>query len=1013
MGDIVNTATIKVVADGSGVEAGLRPIDDATARTGKNLENLGATAQKTSKTIEGMGRGPGLSGVGEGADTAATRVDRATKSMADSIQRAIQSQAALAAGAKGTAENFAALAQVRGVNTDALKPLLAQLDEAKRKADLAADAQRRLDESTKFLNDLKSRADGLGKTASQLAEIRAAELGVSDAAGPMIAKMREAEQAGQGSFGKLGDMASKLKTVVLGLAASAAAAGAAFAAVINSSINGLAELDDMTQKTGASVESLSKIQKVVTVYGPDMSAVDGALSKLAKGMATVDDETNKVQKALGALGLSSKDASGKLRDPAEVLVDVSKKLQNYNDGAAKTALITDLIGKSGAELMPFLNDLAENYDKMSSVSADAAGSAASFQDQLGWMKLRVKELFTTITIDALPALNDLAGAFLDVYNGQKDLGKPDTKKWADEIALAIAQAADGAAALGRGIAVIWNSLKAVKADISLASSFAINANPLVVGYKVATGGSPSADLKKATAERNKIVEDANKTLMELLDKPLPEFEKAFTARLAARGKEASTPAGDEERKKDLLYSTGNDPAIKAAEAAAKKEESAYAGVVAAIQTKIAENRLEIAVGQEASESQKLQIKVDQELAAGKLKLSDSHREIVQAKLAELAASEQLVKVQQAEKDGMAWMQQSAQVRNLAIASLATQYELYGKTTDAREMAMVSIKAEADIEKFLNDERRKGIDISQELEAQLRAEKDMRVEVDQATLGQIKALGYASQLDDLNKLSGLETIADYQSYAAAKLAIDAETWQERIRLAGDGTEAQKILQKSFDAWYADQQGASDPFKKMQLSLARYGRDATDIGAQIGSALTSAFDGAANAFANFATTGKLSFRDLATSIISDLVRIQAKAAIGGLAQSFLGAIGTDTTGGWGASLMKSFGISGARAAGGPVASGQSYLVGERGPEIFTPSNSGSITPNHLIGSGGGGGAVNINLVTNVSDGGSSSQTSGASSSNARAAADALNAKMKSIIAQETRQGGSIWKLWQGRG
>lgn len=35
--------------------------------------------------------------------------------------------------------------------------------------------------------------------------------------------------------------------------------------------------------------------------------------------------------------------------------------------------------------------------------------------------------------------------------------------------------------------------------------------------------------------------------------------------------------------------------------------------------------------------------------------------------------------------------------------------------------------------------------------------------------------------------------------------------------------------------------------------------------------------------------------------------------------------------------------ARAAGGPVSAGESYLVGERGPELFTPSRSGAIVPN----------------------------------------------------------------------
>lgn len=43
-----------------------------------------------------------------------------------------------------------------------------------------------------------------------------------------------------------------------------------------------------------------------------------------------------------------------------------------------------------------------------------------------------------------------------------------------------------------------------------------------------------------------------------------------------------------------------------------------------------------------------------------------------------------------------------------------------------------------------------------------------------------------------------------------------------------------------------------------------------------------------------------------------------------------------------------FGGGRAAGGPVMGGTTYLVGEHGPELFTPSGNGSITPNNKLGS-----------------------------------------------------------------
>jgi phage-related minor tail protein len=52
-----------------------------------------------------------------------------------------------------------------------------------------------------------------------------------------------------------------------------------------------------------------------------------------------------------------------------------------------------------------------------------------------------------------------------------------------------------------------------------------------------------------------------------------------------------------------------------------------------------------------------------------------------------------------------------------------------------------------------------------------------------------------------------------------------------------------------------------------------------------------------------------------------------------------------------------VAGKRANGGPVAGGSTYLVGERGPELFTPSSSGNITPSHAMG-GGANITVNVN-------------------------------------------------------
>lgn len=256
-------------------------------------------------------------------------------------------------------------------------------------------------------------------------------------------------------------------------------------------------------------------------------------------------------------------------------------------------------------------------------------------------------------------------------------------------------------------------------------------------------------------------------------------------------------------------------------------------------------------------------------------------------------------------------------------------------------------------------------------------------------------------------------------AAARKDADADT-AEGFDLTGEAAErirrqaaALRDLAKARTEGFVKER---DPYVNLRSSLRQYAEESQDRGAMIGNALTNAFRSAEDAFAQFVTTGKLDFKSLATSIIADFARIQAQAALGSLATSALGSMGTSTSGGWGAALISA--ISGARANGGPVNAGLSYLVGERGPEIFTPSSTGSITPNHLIGvgagaGGGGGGNININTTVQVTDNGATSTTSGDQSAAGRALADMISTKAREVIMRESRQGGLIWNMRMGRG
>lgn len=89
----------------------------------------------------------------------------------------------------------------------------------------------------------------------------------------------------------------------------------------------------------------------------------------------------------------------------------------------------------------------------------------------------------------------------------------------------------------------------------------------------------------------------------------------------------------------------------------------------------------------------------------------------------------------------------------------------------------------------------------------------------------------------------------------------------------------------------------------------------------------------------------FKNMARLIIAELYKVLVVKQLVG---SFDAATGTGT--GVVGMLMGAFG--GFRANGGPVSGGTPYIVGERGPELFVPSRSGTIVPN------GAGGGVTVN-------------------------------------------------------
>ena len=185
----------------------------------------------------------------------------------------------------------------------------------------------------------------------------------------------------------------------------------AISSMVSSVVDAAASLDDLTEKTGASVETLSKFAGVARITGQDLGAVESSMNKLSKSLAEAQDGGSQAAKAFGAFGINIRDASGNLKNSGEIMEDLARKQQNFGDGAGKSAAMMQLLGRSGAELIPFLNDYVRLSGEVSETTTEQARQAEDLNIQIGLMQERFNKLARDAILPLIPQIRDLITSF--------------------------------------------------------------------------------------------------------------------------------------------------------------------------------------------------------------------------------------------------------------------------------------------------------------------------------------------------------------------------------------------------------------------------------------------------------------------------------------------------------------------------------------------------------------------------------------------------------------------------
>tara|TARA_Y100000592_G_scaffold52549_1_gene82994 strand:- start:6803 stop:9148 length:2346 start_codon:yes stop_codon:yes gene_type:complete len=243
--------------------------------------------------------------------------------------------------------------------------------------------------------------------------------------------------------------------------------------------------------------------------------------------------------------------------------------------------------------------------------------------------------------------------------------------------------------------------------------------------------------------------------------------------------------------------------------------------------------------------------------------------------------------------------------------------------------------------------------------------------------------FRQEILKIDQQASEQATKDAENRSKALLPLQQEIEMLTAKLQGKGEE--KLVEQEILAIKAKAAGLTDDEVKALIEKRNLLREevkmADDIdnlykgiGNSIKSGVTDAITGAID--------GTKTLGEAASSILSNignqLISFGLDSIFGGL-------------GGGGGFLGKLFG----RANGGTVQGGRSYVVGEKGPELFTPGRTGSIAPNSALGG-------NISVNVNVDASGSAVQGDG---NEGAQLGKAIGAAVQQELMKQKRPGGLL--------
>jgi hypothetical protein len=645
-------------------------------------------------------------------------------------------------------------------------------------------------------------------------------------------------------------------------------------------------LGEKAEQVGVSVEALQAWRLEGAAFNVEAAAMDGAISKLTRAIGEAAGGSESAQADFNRLGIAIRDSQGNIRSTEDVLKDIATAISQLPDAASRAAAAVSFFGRTGQALVPLLTDIGRTQRDVIQSSRDLGAvisteTSASF-DKFGDALAVTGRIALRVAADMLAPVAEALGTILTRIN---EIGRT--------------------AAVGRRIAsgeVVAGDTDAINERLT-ALRATIRYNQQLSRQQRERGQAGQAQV---TEQRTMAILQEEQRLQGLLTQATETGEQART--------DATTTAARvrADLVRSIMDKAASDLGISANRAAA-----ARTGADA------------LARFEETQKAAERTARVVEDATKRGITLTQDEINVIQANS---LAIERNNGVRAASRT----TRQTEEQKAFAEALRDSTSVLERMTTTARnpvDALTFNFTQVVDALKLMDANASRLTRSARDALANVGFEQFIRNAENGADRA-AKAMEAAGVQQDTIKSRILESVRAYGESLVAIGRLTAEQVDEMMRRV-DVVVERRSTPGTFTTGLRSGLGFNENPNQREIGFEE--TIGLGVGQQFQSSMDSVFTSLENVAEGSETAGE-AFTKFAADFAKSVAKIVAQAALlQALKLAFNYFFPTTPAAGAGP------GFGGGLASGGPVSGGMAYLVGERGPELFLPSGSGTIVSN----------------------------------------------------------------------